>query len=296
MNQFPRNDTPLFGRRIIAAATLGLAFTIQASSASAQCAADCNGDGNVAINELIRAVSISLGNQDVSTCPAADTNSNGAVAINELIQGVNASLNGCPPVTPATTTPTPTNTEVQGTPTDTPTPRDVPPNCGDGSVDLDEGETCDDGNTEEGPRDFCPANCSILSCDQMVPRQTFSLAVNFATDDSELLIQALTVFVRYPDGLVGIPGANNDPPVLQSITPGVFDGITPNDQEYGLTLVLQDQSFVGSNGGTAATVEFDVCEGSSQPPIDAFSCLIAGATDINFVDVPESVSCELAFR
>jgi hypothetical protein len=39
----------------------------------------CNGDGTVAINEIIGAVNISLGNSPVSTCPAADRNRDGAV-------------------------------------------------------------------------------------------------------------------------------------------------------------------------------------------------------------------------
>jgi hypothetical protein len=60
------------------------------------CVGDCDGNGVVAINELIRGVNINLGNADLSTCPAMDGNGNGMVAINELIQAVNNNLNGCP--------------------------------------------------------------------------------------------------------------------------------------------------------------------------------------------------------
>lgn len=60
------------------------------------CVGDCDGNGVVAINELIRGVNINLGNADLSTCPAMDGSGDGAVAINELIQAVNNSLNGCP--------------------------------------------------------------------------------------------------------------------------------------------------------------------------------------------------------
>lgn len=60
------------------------------------CVGDCDGNGTVAINELIRGVNIALGLADVSTCAAMDANNNGLVAINELIQGVNNALNGCP--------------------------------------------------------------------------------------------------------------------------------------------------------------------------------------------------------
>jgi len=66
-----------------------------AASANAQCVGDCNGDGTVAINELITGVNIALGNAQASSCPSFDTNSDGSVAVNELISGVNALLNGC---------------------------------------------------------------------------------------------------------------------------------------------------------------------------------------------------------
>ncbi len=59
------------------------------------CAGDCDGDGRVTINELIRAVNIALGQQPVDACPAADLDGNGRVAINELIAAVNDSLGRC---------------------------------------------------------------------------------------------------------------------------------------------------------------------------------------------------------
>lgn len=59
------------------------------------CAGDCDGSGSVNIAELVRAVNIALGNDDVASCRAADTNGDGRVTINELIQAVNAALLGC---------------------------------------------------------------------------------------------------------------------------------------------------------------------------------------------------------
>jgi cysteine-rich repeat protein len=38
----------------------------------------------------------------------------------------------------------------------------VPPSCGDGNVDVDEGEACDDGNIQDG--DGCTAECMLESC------------------------------------------------------------------------------------------------------------------------------------
>ena len=60
------------------------------------CVGDCNGNGTVAINELVVGVNIALGNAQVSGCTSFDKNANGGVEINELVQGVNNALNGCP--------------------------------------------------------------------------------------------------------------------------------------------------------------------------------------------------------
>jgi hypothetical protein len=60
------------------------------------CVGDCNGDGEVTINELIVGVNIALGNAAVDSCPAFDANGNGMVTINELIAAVNNASEGCP--------------------------------------------------------------------------------------------------------------------------------------------------------------------------------------------------------
>lgn len=59
------------------------------------CAGDCNGDGSVAINELILGVNIALNTQAVSACLSFDTNHDGAVLINELVAAVGHALTGC---------------------------------------------------------------------------------------------------------------------------------------------------------------------------------------------------------
>lgn len=63
----------------------------------AGCPGDCNGDARVSIDELIRAVRISLGEREGLACPPADYDGNGQVSIDELIQAVLASLYGCQP-------------------------------------------------------------------------------------------------------------------------------------------------------------------------------------------------------
>jgi hypothetical protein len=59
------------------------------------CLADCDGNGEVTVDEAIRAVSIALGNQPLSACPVADGNGDGQVTINELIESVKDVIGGC---------------------------------------------------------------------------------------------------------------------------------------------------------------------------------------------------------
>lgn len=59
------------------------------------CAGDCNGDGVVAVNELISGVNIALGSASVDACMACDLNGDGAVSVNELVSAVSKALNGC---------------------------------------------------------------------------------------------------------------------------------------------------------------------------------------------------------
>jgi Zn-dependent metalloprotease len=59
------------------------------------CAGDCNGDGQVTINELIQGVSIALGTLEPSACSALDSDGDNEVSIAELIAAVNAALSNC---------------------------------------------------------------------------------------------------------------------------------------------------------------------------------------------------------
>jgi len=114
------------------------------------CPVDCDGNGRVAIHELVLAVGIALGRSPVASCPAADSVVDGTVSISELIAGVRNALDGCPlaatPTPTATSTPTstpldvsptktastpgatntPTSTPLDVSPTSTPTPTSTP--------------------------------------------------------------------------------------------------------------------------------------------------------------------------
>ena len=72
-----------------------LGSLLVASPSSAQCVGDCNGDGMVAINELITGVNIALGATPLSQCPSFDLNGDNMVGINELITAVNNALGVC---------------------------------------------------------------------------------------------------------------------------------------------------------------------------------------------------------
>jgi len=104
------------------------------------CAGDCDGSGEVTVEDLVLGVGISLGRQSVAACPAFDADMDGVVTINELIAAVNAALHGCAAAVEPTSTPTntctpganpapgcgyegPTFTRTKKSVTDTPTPR-----------------------------------------------------------------------------------------------------------------------------------------------------------------------------
>jgi alpha-tubulin suppressor-like RCC1 family protein len=59
------------------------------------CVGDCNGDGQVTVDELIIGINIALGNALLSACPQFDQNNDGAITVNEIIVAVNNALNGC---------------------------------------------------------------------------------------------------------------------------------------------------------------------------------------------------------
>lgn len=66
-----------------------------AARAGAACPGDCNGDGRVAVDELVRGVAIALGAAPLASCIAIDRNRDGTVMIDELVGAVRAALDGC---------------------------------------------------------------------------------------------------------------------------------------------------------------------------------------------------------
>jgi hypothetical protein len=60
------------------------------------CLGDCNADGTVTVDELIKGVNIALGTQRLSACTQFDGNGDGVVTVDELVKAVSKALNGCP--------------------------------------------------------------------------------------------------------------------------------------------------------------------------------------------------------
>jgi hypothetical protein len=59
------------------------------------CVGDCDGDGRIAISELVRGVTLALSGAPPLGCMDLDADDNGAISVNELVSAVNAALNGC---------------------------------------------------------------------------------------------------------------------------------------------------------------------------------------------------------
>jgi hypothetical protein len=59
------------------------------------CTGDCNGDGSVKVDELVKGVNIALGTTGLDQCASLDTSGNGIVTVDELVKAVNNALTGC---------------------------------------------------------------------------------------------------------------------------------------------------------------------------------------------------------
>lgn len=231
-------------------------------SARAQCTGDCGSDQAVTVDEIITGVNIALGTASLEACTAFDGNADSMVTVDEIVTAVNNALVGCP---------------AGGV-------------CGDGNVDFEAGETCDDHNTVDG--DSCPADCRIETCDGA--GTTLDLRIAF-TPPSGVELTAMTIFLRYPDGVVRIPGLGNDALVqsrMLDVTAGV--SLTPNDLDYALRLVGFSPDLSPIAPGRLVTVQFDRCAGATTPALDDFTCAVEDAADLN-LDPVAGVTCQLSY-
>lgn len=69
---------------------------VAAFQRAALCVGDCDGNGAVTVDELIRGVNVALGSLGLAECPSFDANGDGEVTVDEIVQAVNYSLGECP--------------------------------------------------------------------------------------------------------------------------------------------------------------------------------------------------------
>ena len=63
--------------------------------ADSRCSGDCDGSLTVTVDELLRAVAITLDSQPLEACPVADYDGNGEIDVAEIIRAINAALSSC---------------------------------------------------------------------------------------------------------------------------------------------------------------------------------------------------------
>jgi len=78
-----RTATPLAGR------------TPTPTTGPPACAGDCDGSGDVTVDEIVIAVNIALGTFAADQCPAVDTSGDGEVTVDEIVVAVTNALAGC---------------------------------------------------------------------------------------------------------------------------------------------------------------------------------------------------------
>jgi glucose/arabinose dehydrogenase len=116
---------------VLVLATTSTKTSGQSAAASFDtCVGDCDGNGQVTVEELVAGVNIALDSQPLDTCPVFDSDDDGRVSVDEIVRAVGNALNRCP--VKATPTFTATEAALTETPTATatlpplPTPTETP--------------------------------------------------------------------------------------------------------------------------------------------------------------------------
>ena len=86
--------------RISAFLTGLVLVTLSVSIATAACDGDCDYDGGVTVDEVIRGVSIALGTESIEQCTVIDRNADRQVTVDEIVSALTAALDGCPAAEP----------------------------------------------------------------------------------------------------------------------------------------------------------------------------------------------------
>ena len=59
------------------------------------CVGDCNGSGQVTVDEILTMVNIALDFTPITACEAGDVNHDGKITVDEILVAVNNALNTC---------------------------------------------------------------------------------------------------------------------------------------------------------------------------------------------------------
>jgi pimeloyl-ACP methyl ester carboxylesterase len=81
--------------RHVIASLFAVTVLFSAAGAALACPGDCDGDGAVTVDELIRGVALALG-EETGRCSTFDGNGDEAVTIDEVMAGIATSLSSCP--------------------------------------------------------------------------------------------------------------------------------------------------------------------------------------------------------
>lgn len=262
--------------------------------AQAQCTGDCNRNGKVTADEIVFGTNITFDASLLPQCPSFDSSGDEMVKSAEIVESVTFAVEGCP----------------------------ITPGCGNGCVDFDLGENCDDGGICRGGErngercnqppssacdsnpcpggicvavegddvgaDPCPSNCRIASCN--TASGTVDVNVTFNVPAGRDVTSA-TVFVRYPDGVVRIPGNGGGQTVQDRISVPSFANFTPNDLDYGLQILLFQFDGSAIPPPDLFTIQFDGCQGAAAPFSTQFDCVVLDATGTDLLPV-EGVTCQ----
>ena len=94
----PRQTDATFGGRSVLGAAPGVTLAIvdgEEQTPVAGCVGDCDGDGQVSVEELVEGVAIALERAELEQCRALDGNADGMVTIDEVLAAVDNGLRGC---------------------------------------------------------------------------------------------------------------------------------------------------------------------------------------------------------
>jgi hypothetical protein len=64
-------------------------------TATASCVGDCDGDGQVTVDEILTLIDVALGSAAITQCEPGDSNHDGRITIDEILMAVDNGLNGC---------------------------------------------------------------------------------------------------------------------------------------------------------------------------------------------------------